>query len=385
MLVSPGVLLRPGQLEEAHVGLVGQHGRAAGGDVDPPLVEGVPLAGAVVPHLDPQAAHHVVVDQVGALHALGVVGGLEALGPGHLGPGGVDPVDPRHREAGGPQAGRRTAGPVAVQLRRQRAGQGPQVLLELEARRVGVEVEHDEAVGVAEGEGAARPGGARHGLEALAVGLAPRAGRGLAHRVDPVGRRQLGCDPAGLGQQGPVARVVDGDVDHQAEAPEQHRGAAERRRPVVEVGHRRIGPRGAGPRDRLGLVLGLLSLVVAPGRVGVDQGPHRRVGGSHAARHLVVEEGRQPLVVTGVLGVEQDLDRGGPRLGLRGVALLPSTPRPEGGQRRRGLLPEERRAPLRLRRRVGAEEVADPGHQLAVGAPDPVQGRVVGQAGWGQG
>ena len=220
-----------GALQETGVRLVLQHGAGALDlDVDPAAVQRVPGFADVVPHFQPDPAGHVLDVQRRCLalnERVVPLGGirqplLQLLGPIKAGDG----------EAGGSQPGRRRGHRVSVRLRGHQPRDGADVLLQLEARGVRVEVEHGEAVLVADPQQSERVvAGARRGEEGMP---ADRAGGGRLQRdgVRQVRNVQRGPQLDDAGEQ---RHVVDMQVDHQPEPAQQRREVAEHRRPLVEV------------------------------------------------------------------------------------------------------------------------------------------------------
>ncbi len=204
----------------------------------------------VVPDLQPQAADQVVVADLRARHARGVVRRGHRLGLGRRRPRRGDPVGTREAEPGRPQRAGGGAGRVAVDLGGDGAGQPAQELVELEPGRVGVEVEQDPAV-VPERH-RARPPRRR---SCWASNRSPRTVDQRARRRDPgdvgaVRRGEPDRDPRGVDERGALAGVGEPEVDDQAEPLEERGRRPERRDPSVEVGCRDVRPRRRGARGR---------------------------------------------------------------------------------------------------------------------------------------
>ena len=262
--------VRPGQrraLQEPGVRLVLEdRARALDLDVDPAAVQRVPGPADVVPHLEPDPAGDVLDVQRRrlALHERVVPGCrvgqplLQLLGPVEAGDG----------EAGGSQPGRRRGHRVAVRLRGHHPRDGADVLLQLEAGGVRVEVEHGEAVLVADPQQPERvvAGGGRgeEGASAHGAGGGGLQRDGVRQVGNVQGRSQL--DDAREQRD-----VVDPQVDHQPEPAQQRREVAEHGRPLVEVRvwfHHRLGDR-VLVRPFQVVVLQLRPLVIQQRAVGV--------------------------------------------------------------------------------------------------------------------
>ena len=252
--------VEPRRLQEADVGGVGEDGLAAGGrrHVDAPLVQAVPRARRVVPHLDAEPADDVVQPQ-----RPGRVGGqrLRLCDPrADLG----QPVPPGQREARGAHGRGGRGGLIAVELARVLPRQVAQELVELEPRRVRVGVEH-HPVRLAERQRTVDPrvGGLR--LEDGPVHPHRRPPRGQHLEVGIAGAHRH-RHRGGPRQRRPRLRgrhAVDDHVDDQAQPPQQRGHGAERGDPRVEVGLRGLGPGRRRPVAPL--------LVVAAHGMGVDE------------------------------------------------------------------------------------------------------------------
>ena len=306
-----------GELQEPDVRDVIQHGDPRGAlarDRHPSPVQAVPLLGHVVPHLDPDAAHEVVQQQL----ARAIVGG-ELLGLLDAATELRGPVASGEREARRAERARRRRGGITVGLAGVLADQVPRVLVQLEPGRVRVDVEHHPLV-VAERQRATNPGAARLRREDLAVDHDRRTPR--RQHLEVVGRRgERHAHPCGAREGGPRAGRIDAvehDVDREPETAEQSRRRPEGCDPHVEVVLRPVRPR-RRRRVRVGfpawLLLRLLrALVVPPHGVGVDDHLQLRVRGQ-VLPHEPVELTRHPQVRFRV--VQQHLDRRGPVDDLR--------------------------------------------------------------------
>ncbi len=136
-------------LEEAHIGCVGDDfAGTLDRHVEAAAMQRMPEARHVVPHLEAVAAGDLLGGERGrdAGDEIGVTG----RGSGQLALELIAPIDASDRQPCRPQSGRRRGDPIPVAFGHQHPGHGADVLLELEAGGVGVDVEHPEPLLVAE-------------------------------------------------------------------------------------------------------------------------------------------------------------------------------------------------------------------------------------------